>query len=113
MTVNFFDTIIEGSANDVPHHHFHTLGSGFAHVLSVGDPCQFQRITGQTIEKASVEVPVDEAGTLALQLMRHPARAEDHHLEVLIKAFHCTPDGASELEATGTCWRWILHDVDA
>jgi hypothetical protein len=47
-----------------------------------GDLGEADGILGQIVEKRRVELAVDEAGALALQLMRHAAGAVNHHAQV-------------------------------
>ena len=46
-----------------------------------------------------VEIHVDQAGALALQLVRHAARAEHHDLEILVVGFDRLAQRLAELEA--------------
>ena len=113
VPIHFRGVLPERAAHHMPHHHFHAFRSGLAHVFGVGDPGERQRILGQIVEERGVELPVDEPGAFALQLVRHPAGAINHDAEFAGKCFDGLGDGLTQLETTGAGRRRILHDVDA
>ncbi len=77
------------------------------------DARQGKRIFGHAIQKGLVEFSIDQAGALALQLMRHAAGAVNDDAQILLETLDRTGDGLPEFEAAHAGGRRILHDIDA
>ena len=56
-----------------------------AQVLDMRNAAQRLADPRQVVEEPRVEFAVDEAGARTLQLVRHPAGAEDHDAQVLVE----------------------------
>jgi hypothetical protein len=70
-------------------------------------------VVRHSIEERLVEFLVHETGTLALQLVRHAARAIHDHAQVFWIVLDRAPDRLAQLEAAHARGRRILDDVHA
>src|SRR4051812_28834507 len=110
--VHFLHPVLERAAHDEPHHQLDRLRAGLAQVLEVRNLHQRLRILGQVVEEARIELAVDETGARPLQLVRHPAGAEDHDPQVLVERFDGLADRPSQHVAAVSGRHRVDHDVD-
>jgi hypothetical protein len=68
------------AAHHVPHDELHRLCAGLLHELLVRHLGELFRVVFKLIQKHPVERFVHVTEALALELMRHPARAHDEDL---------------------------------
>ncbi len=110
--VDLVNLVSERAAHDQPHHHLDPFGAGLAHVVEMRDLGELHRILGQVVEEILVPLAVDQAGARAADLVRQPAGAEDHDLEVFGIGFDRLPQRLAEhVAAMPGRWR-IHHHVD-
>ena len=79
--VDFVDPLAQRASHHQPHHQLDALRAGLAQVLGVRDADEAPAVSPTSLSmNALIERRVDETRALALQLVRHAARAE-----------HCNP----------------------
>ena len=83
-----------------------------AQVLDVRDGRGQLGVGHQPVEEGEVELDVDEPGALGLELVRHAARAADHHPLAALVRLDRPADGLAQPVAAPARGRRVLHDVD-
>jgi hypothetical protein len=96
-----------------PVEQFDALGAGELDQFGHGIARHPQRIGDQLVHEHQVEFLVDEAGTLAFELVREAAGADHHHARVGVPGLDGAADGLAELEAARRRRQRELHGVDA
>ena len=81
--VDLVHLVVERPAHDQPHHHLDAFGAGLAHVVEMRDARELLGVLAEVVEEALVPFAVDQTGARAADLVRQPAGAEDHDLDVL------------------------------
>ena len=82
----------EGTPRRQPHHKLDPLGAGLFHQIRNRISRCPLRIVDQAFHEREVEVLVDEARALAVELMRQAAGADHHHPRIGLPGFHGAAD---------------------
>jgi len=111
--VDFADILVDGAAHDQPHHHFYAFRSRLAQVFDMRNAHIGFGVARQIVKKSCVEFLVDEACARPLQLMRQPARPEDHDAQIALEGFDGLSDRLAEHETAMPRRHRIHHHIHA
>ena len=99
VAVQFRHPVVQGAAHDQPHHQLDAFGAGLLHVVQPGKPAEALRVLHHGVQKAGVELLVDEAGARSLQLVAHAAGAPNLHVQVLVEGLDGPAYGLAQFKA--------------
>jgi hypothetical protein len=112
MTVQLAHLGPQRAAHDEPHDEFDPLAPRFAQIVDVRHVPQSSWVGGELVEEGRVPLLVDQPGARPLELVAHPARSPDLHVEILGVARHRPRDRLAEQPAAVARRRRIGDDID-
>ena len=99
VAIDFMHVIAERAAHGHPHHHLDAFGAAVGDKFFMLDFAQTLRVLRQVVEEGGVELGIDHAGALTVNLVRHAASAEHHYFQIFREGFHGFANGFAQTPA--------------